>query len=111
MHQRYKSWNEQMVVCCKNHLAEEQDNWGSRYQEKRGTETGRPWERHLQMLASTHKQRGKAALGSWFGVALGWELRAARLGLGEKHRWGSWYADTSKQENQPTAAAAAAAHS
>ena len=59
--------------------------------------------------ASLYAQRGEAALGSCFGVALGWEARAARLGLGEKRRRESWYAATTtpRQENQPTAAAAA----
>ena len=84
MHQGYKNWSEQIVVCS-DPISMKSKRIGAPAVRRSDVYTRhRPWERRLQQLASMYEQRGEAALGSCFGEALGREARAVRLGLGRK---------------------------
>ena len=67
------------------HLVEKKhQNYGTSWQERQRTHTGRARGRHLQRLTATHETCGQATLGSCVGVAFRFGGKGDTVRVGKK---------------------------
>ena len=101
MNQGYKSWNDKLLFAA-SPIPLKSKRIGAPAVRRSEVHTLHDLERRLQQLASTNKQRGEAALGSFFGAALGWEARAVPLGLGREAQTRELVRGYNNRRGEPT---------